>query len=334
MTQRLVLIATFLFTGCIAAGALPARPSPCVESSQCRDVLVHKAGGIVPFFRSSPLEFNSAIERAIIVVQGNRRDADHYYDALVSAVRLEADAPHRFSNTLLLAPNFRALKDDPAPNELYWSSHGWKIGNKSRDSKRISSFAVMDDFLTRLCSKTPNLYPNLTTLVIVGHSAGGQFINRYVAGGAACGKSAVEVRYVVMNPSSYLYIDDRRKLQDGGSFGSPAPGCSKYDEYKYGLRDLNTYMKRVGERRLREQLFHRRTYYVAGSEDNRLGGALDRRCQANLQGPNRLARHAIYREYVALFDDWTGASFYTVPGVGHKGERMLQSPIVRELILH
>ena len=60
----------------------------------------------------------------------------------------------------------------------------------------------------------PGIFPNLKTVVVVGHSAGGQFVNRYAAGGAGCPNPLVEVRYVIMNPSSYLYVDDLGPIVD------------------------------------------------------------------------------------------------------------------------
>jgi pimeloyl-ACP methyl ester carboxylesterase len=292
--------------------------------------LTLSTGGTIPYYRSLPLVRNDSVQHVVIVVHGKQRDADRYYDRAVAA----ASADRALSDLVLLAPNFRTLEDRPAAREHYWSSHGWKIGNKSLDRNRISSFAVMNELLARVCSIEPAIFPNLQTIVIVGHSAGGQFVGRYVAGGTECLNQAVDVRYVVMNPSSYLYVDGRRRSKPTGAFGPVADGCLTYDDYKYGLRNLNAYMRRVGVKRLRSQLFKRRTYYLAGQDDTRMGGSLDSRCEANLQGQNRLARFANYRDYASLFEDWTGAEFITIPGVGHDGARMLGSEVARRIMFH
>jgi hypothetical protein len=178
------------------------------------------------------------------------------------------------------------------------------------------------------------VFPGLRAVVVVGHSAGGQYVNRYAAGGAGCPNPAVEVRYVVMNPSSYVYVDGRRRSSPTGGFAIPEGGCEDYDEYKYGLRDLNSYMKKVGGARIRAQLFERRTYYLGGEEDTRIGGSLDKRCEADLQGRNRRARHLNYEAYAKLFVGWTGAVFSSVPGVGHSGGKMLLSEAARAIIFH
>jgi len=264
----------------------------------------------------------------VVVVHGNQRDADRYFDRAVAA----ASDDGKLDDLVILAPNFQTLEDHPAPRGHYWSSHGWKIGNRSRDPARISSFAVMDEVLARVCSSADRIFPQLHTVVIVGHSAGGQFVNRYAAGGNGCTDPAVEVRYVIMNPSSYLYVDGRRRSKSQGAFSVISYGCAGYDDYKYGLHGLNSYMKLAGPDRIRNRLFTRQTYYLAGEQDTRSGSSLDRSCEANIQGPNRLARFANYRDYSDLFEDWKGAEFLTVPGVGHDGRRMLNSDIARRII--
>ncbi len=289
------------------------------------DSLALTTGGRIRLYRSLPLERSEAVLAALIVVHGNGRNADDYYDFATAAAKLE----RRLEDTLVLAPNFRTRDDRPAPGEHHWSSHGWKIGHRSLDAARISSFSVLDEILLRICSERSPMFPNLRTVVIAGHSAGGQFVNRYLAGGAGCPAASVEVRYLVMNPSSYLYVDGRRRAASSGPFDIPRSGCRDYDDYKYGLRDLNAYMRSVGTAGIRRRLFTRRAWYLAGTADTRAGRSLDQRCAARLQGENRLARHINYRDYAGLFPDWTGAVFLTVPGVGHSGREMLASDAAR-----
>ena len=321
---RLLLVAIALSL----ASPVWARGQSCTSASNCRSSLKLSTGGSIPYYRSLPLVRNDLIHRAVLVVHGNQRNADRYYDSTVAS----AIAAQRFRDVLVLAPNFRTLEDRPAPGEHYWSSQGWKTGDRSRDAGRISSFSVVDELLATVCPKKPSVFPNLDTVVIIGHSAGGQFVSRYAAGGAGCLNNAVEVRYVIMNPSSYLYVDGRRKSAGTRGFDRGAPDCKLYDEYKYGLNDLNSYMQRVGMARIRTQLFTRRTYYLAGTDDVRTGGSLDTRCEANLQGPNRLIRFENYREYKSLFKEWTGAVFILVPGVGHDGGKMLASDSARRIM--
>ena len=301
---------------------------PCTDSTLCRDQLALRRGGTLAYFRTLRPDRNEAVRRAVIVVHGNRRDADRYFEHLVAAARAE----ERLGDTALLAPAFGTLDDERSKSELHWSSHGWKIGDKSRDATRTSSFAALDELLAQVCGLSRTSFPQIQKVAIVGHSAGGQFVNRYAAGGAGCSDRAVEVHYVVMNPSSYLYLDGRRRADGAADFEVPRGGCRGYDDYKYGLRDLNSYMERVGPDRIRQNLFTRRVYYLAGEEDTRGGSSLDTSCRANLQGSQRLARFTSYRDYSRLFDEWTGSVFATIPGIGHDGARMLMSDTTRRVL--
>ncbi len=312
--------------GVLAAEPAAGRSDPCTERQRCRDALRLGTGGTLVYYRSLPLDRNEAVRRVVIVIHGNRRDADRYYDRLVAAARAEG----RLRDAALLAPRFRTREDEPAPGEHHWSAHGWKIGNRSLDPKRVSAFAVLDELLEQICSPSRASFPGLETVVLIGHSAGGQFVGRYLAGGSGCSDAAVEVRYVVMNPSSYLYVDARRRAATTGRFEVPnGRSCPDYDDYKYGLRDLNRYMRRVGPDRIRANLFRRRSYYLAGALDTYTEGTLDKSCPGGLQGENRLVRHENYRAYRELFPAWTGSVFEVVPGVGHDGARMLLSDAAR-----
>ncbi len=311
-------------------GPALARDTVCLQSAGCRGEITMSSGGTVKFYRSLPLVRNDSVQRVVLIIHGNKRDADHYFDSAVSVARTE----HRLGDVLVLAPAFPTPRDHPAPGDHYWSSGGWKMGNRSLDAKRISSFSVIDELLALLCPAEPGLFPQISTVVIIGHSAGAQFVGRYAAGGRGCASRSVEVRYVVMNPSSYLYLDGRRKSSSTGRFAFPDAGCRRYDDYKYGLRKLNAYLRRVGDEQISAQLFARHTYFVAGDADTRTDSSLDTRCEARVQGPNRLARFLNYREYSLLFPDWSGSEFITVPGIGHDARAMLLSDAVRRITYH
>jgi hypothetical protein len=334
-SSALLLLFVFVgLSGLVIAGMAQARseadgpPAFCDSAERCRATLDLRAGGHISYYRSHPLENNDTIKRAVIVIHGNGRDGDRYFERLVEAARIDGPRP----NAILLAPHFQTLKDGPSKREHYWSSGGWKIGHRSRDAGRVSSFTIVDELLGRICSKSSKIFTQLETVVLIGHSAGGQFVNRYAAGGKGCPDSGIETRYVVMNPSSYLYVDARRRSEPGGDFQTSWFGCRGYDDYKYGLGDLNTYMKRVGVDVLRKRLFTRKTYYLAGTADTKLGGSLDTRCEANRQGANRLVRHANYRDYTGLFDEWAGAEFLLVPEIGHSSRKMLRSEVARRVM--
>ena len=76
--------------------------------------------------------------------------------------------------------------------------------------------------------------------MIAGHSAGGQFANRF----AAAHPAQPETRYIVANPSSYLYLDAQRREDLWlDKFSIPKSDvCFNYNHYKYGTEILNAYM--------------------------------------------------------------------------------------------
>ena len=53
----------------------------------------------------------------------------------------------------------------------------WGVGSPSLSSSQIISFDLLDELLTRL--DDDNIFPNLSTGVLAGFSAGGQYVNRY-----------------------------------------------------------------------------------------------------------------------------------------------------------
>lgn len=314
----------------ITAGAVWAGGPSCDSAATCREALRLRSGGVFHLYRNRPLAADPAVAAAVVVIHGNSRDADRYFEKLLASAKLEG----RSADVALLAPSFRTLEDGLAAKEHFWSSGGWKIGHRSKDKDqaRVSSFAVLDELLKRVCGSARRTFPGLQRVVIIGHSAGGQFVNRYAAGGAGCGDATVEVRYVVMNPSSYMYLDGRRYDETVDAFRVPETSCEDYNEYKYGTEDLNSYMKAVGLARLRENLFRRRVYYLAGDADTKLGGSLDESCRGKLQGPNRLRRFQNYRSYRGLFEEWSGSVFEKVPGIGHSGSKMLKSEEARRIM--
>ena len=110
--------------------ASEAAAQPCTSgTSQCRSDFVLSSGKSIPIYGSFPLEYNEGIDRVVIVVHGSDRNADDYFDRLVAATSAE----ERLDNTLLVAPFFKTAEESPSATEHYWSSGGWKVGNRSVD---------------------------------------------------------------------------------------------------------------------------------------------------------------------------------------------------------
>lgn len=274
---------------------------------------------------------NPEVRHAVVVIHGVLRNSAPYFERMASAVALSGLT----RETIVLAPGIR-IKEDAADDEYFWSAGGWSKGDiafNGRDKTKISSFDAVDRLLAILADKTN--FPALKTVAVIGHSAGGQFVNRYASAAILPDGSEIDFRFIILNPSSYMYPDDRR-LHEGNLVGAELLSSSfpNYNDYRYGTEKLNSAMRRVGVERIREQLFTRRCYYFAGSNDVKIS-MLDTQPGAMVQGQHRFARFCSYRDFVVAHEDarwWKNSQFMSVEGVNHDSKQMFGSEQVRHAL--
>ena len=258
----------------------------------------------LPYYSNLSLnEVHDDTKLAIVVLHGASRNADDYYDrmyAVVNGVGMDS--------TIIIAPQFLRTGDLDANNlsedVLYWTNTtnwtaGYTSGNTSTHNRpfTISSYSIMDTLLYRLAMNNPIL----NQMVFVGFSAGGQFVNRYVGGNDVTERIFQEfnlsIRYIVGSPSSYLYMNDERRIQNTVDQFAVPSGCSGYNDYKYGLDDLNNYMSNAGSDSIRIRYSRREVIYLIGGSDNE--GTTD--CQSMAQGNHRYERSIIYFNYLQYY---------------------------------
>lgn len=295
----------------------------------------------VPYFTNvkSIDNKNELVTRAVIALHGASRNAGEYYKNMLHAAEMEST---QLDTLLIIAPQFlmktEIEKFQLDKDHLYWSSEGWKTGRLSKNRKRhprygkVSSFSIIDSLMTRLVKKLPNL----KTIVFSGHSAGGQFVNRYAAASPIPDEIkalGITIRFIVNNPSSYLYMDSTRRHNGNKTFEVPQTDCVAYNKYKYGLKGLPRYLKTIGVNQIRTQFPEREVVYLLGEEDNDLkSSSLDTSYEGNLQGRHRLERGLIYYEYL---QSYYGSNikkkhvFGIIPDVGHSHGGMFQSALGR-----
>jgi hypothetical protein len=329
----------------LAAGiAHASNPAPCLEetsqnSTTCKFSITLPEGDMEYVANYSIGTPNSAVTRAIMVVHGVQRTPWESFNAMLDAAKLEQQE----NNSIIVAPYFKKLEDTPAANELYWGT-GWVSGyNSENGSPPTSSFKVMDEMIGKLLDRS--LYPNLQEIVVVGHSAGGQFTQRYAAGTRIDRtqddlgyRADYAFRYVATNPGTYMYLDNKRPYPQytvSNVFTVPtevppesdtddkncvvlAAGESylDYDEYKYGLTDRNDapYMNQKSASKIRSDYAGRDVTYLIGTADNdRRHQYLTTDCEADLQGYDRLQRALNFFNHIQQ----------AIPGNQHKLSKVL-----------
>lgn len=280
-------------------------------------------------------EAHSLVVRAVVIIPGSARDSDSGYGTLARAASIVG---MNDLTSLLVVPQFLLEEDleyhDLPADRLYWDDSGWKEGDPSLSTTAnprpgtISSFAVLDSMLVAIAHRNPNV----KSIVVAGHSAGGQFVNRFAAGSMAqqsLESRGIQVSYVVANPSTYLYLSPERVVPGTTtSFAVPSVSCS-YNRYKYGLQSRNPYMAATSTAQIVAQYRQRRITYLLGQlDDDPDHPELDTSCSANVQGAHRLERGLIFRNYLGFLYGATQVSSHNasvVPGVGHDSRGIFTS---------
>jgi hypothetical protein len=287
-------------------------------------------------------ERNKKIKQLIIYIHGARRNGLDYYDWGEAAVK----TANKDDETLFISPQFTSLKDledhKHDDTHLFWANNSWRIGDESTSSKKrtmseaFSSFSLADSMILRACNR--KLFPNLKKIIVIGHSAGGQFVSRY-AGATPMPNilRGYKFRFIIMNPSTYMYLDDRRPVKTATDLTFSRPdttGCSDYNIYPKGMEKLNPYASKIGEETIKQQFLTRDIAIILGGSDVDMNdSSLDKTCSGNLQGRFRLERGQFYYAYLQLFSKKGKIhSVDVVPNVAHSGEKMINNEITRKYL--
>jgi hypothetical protein len=316
-----IAVAAFL-SAC--SGGEPAGPetldAPCrLAVDACAARLEVAPDRWLRHFRTHDLDAAApGVTHALVLVHGANRNAPFTF-----STGIQATAGARAETTAVVAPHFITTDEAPRPDEPFWSSGGWKRGHLSRTegpSPRVSSYAAIDTIVARLSD--PARFPDMQEIVVAGHSAGGQVTHRYAAGGME--PRGVPIRYVVANPSTFLFLGPERPDGAGG-WSVPAPGaCTDYREWHYGLENLNTYMRRLPGGAIEANLVGRDVAILLGDADTG-SSQLDVSCGANLQGPHRFARGRALLAYMDAFHPGHRHTHAIVEGVGHSSRGVFLS---------
>jgi len=278
-----------------------------------------------------------AVTRAVVVIHGSSRNAKGADKAAQWAIH---DSGEKNWNTLLIAPEFieeiDAAVNQLPEDDLRWKHGAWQDGENARNVP-ISSFDALDAVLERIANHI--LLPNLQSVVLVGNAGGGLMVQRYAVvgrGGDALVHSGIRLRYVIVQPSTYLYFSPERPVLDAYGaldFAVPPRECSSdNNHWRYGTDDPPPYASNADFAALEQRYIHRNVVYLLGTEalDPNESG-VDTSCAAENQGPNRFFRGKAYFRYLELrhpelATESASQQLWFVPGVENDAHKMLTSP--------
>jgi pimeloyl-ACP methyl ester carboxylesterase len=304
----------------LAAQARGTAAAPCTKAVTACERWITYGGGPARsmVYSTFPLDAaNPRITRALVMVHGAGRNADHYFETSTAAGFLDG----ALENTIIIAPRFIAGNDKPSANEVMWPEGGnsWRGGGMSPTNPTISAFDFVDAIVRKLADK--KTFPNLTKIVVAGHSAGGQFANRYAMANKVHDTPGVSLSYVVANPSSYAWPVALRPLPTGNAdpagadkealgpngekvngnftFGPfDAAKAPTFNTWPSGLEGRSGYTAGMSDEQLKKQLVERPTTYLLGQVDILPLGGFDSSARAMAQGPTRRARGEAFFKYV------------------------------------
>ncbi len=296
----------------------PSQQVACLlNDGSCLSTLYLNDGATLSYYSNYAVAAGRAgINRAIIMIHGANRNASDYYNTSVESATMAGMQ----ENVLLITPHFKTVDDVAEANELQWSSGGgWKVGSKSVEKSglnRISSFSALDQMILQLMDRS--LFPDMTDIIITGHSAGGQFTQRYAASTQVdLSNSEYLFRFIPANAGSYMYLDEFRvDAYDNSLFTIPETTCA-YNVYKYGLLNRYSYLMQLTEQQIRDNYAARDVLYLLGDQDIYVDAYLDTGCEAAFQGQNRLQRGQTLYRYMRQNYDAQNHNMVVVPGVGH-----------------
>ena len=314
-----------------------------LEIPQPRLKVANTENCYIPYISNHSLhERNEEIEHVILAIHSSNHDALMVYKNCMKLVDGHDDLS---KSTLVMAPQFlmeKHVKSSTDKNLLFWKAYpfwGSSVSTTKSAGRdlRISAYSILDQVISNICSKTT--FPNVQRLTILGHSAGGQLVNRFAASNAVeydvIRPAGIHWRYIVMNPSSYVYFSAKRSVNGSMQDFSEPPdkiieSHPHYNNYGYGLDRLYSYHRNHGltPEKIRHMYPQRNVIYLLGEQDCVADASMSTHPHAMLQGDNRLDRGKIY--YGHLIDEFGPSIKDTqeiaiIPKVGHSGRQMILS---------
>jgi hypothetical protein len=209
----------------------------------------------IPAFSSHSLkDSDKNIKKLIVIVHGAGLNAEKSFDTGLRFVEKLGEPKDQY---MVIAPQFLEGIESTEKGLLFWGQQ-WRSGGVSLSESfnkglpSVSSYEVMDKLIGFVTKRNVNI----DQVILLGHSAGGQFVSRYAAINnyhEDFKNEGVSVYYIAANSSSYTYLDATRYQFDSNGeilrrSGDELARCESYDEYKYGLENLYGYAGSVSKK--------------------------------------------------------------------------------------
>lgn len=191
----------------------------------------------VTYYASQLLQAGGNQTMTLFIQHGALRNAANYFCGFKEYMYKQNY--RNFEDVLIIAPDFKYEHDSLVhPRDAFWNSSkpwgDWRVGAES-DPKccgdsgmTISSFDVIDHMLSVLTNR--DIFPKMEKISFTGHSAGGQMVQRYAVMSILAAlwdfDDAIDVEFVIANPSSYTYLDDRRYKYTCGNCTCTSKNCT------------------------------------------------------------------------------------------------------------
>lgn len=274
----------------------------------------------VYYAASKPLSDGDKGELAVIVIQG--------WSGGVKVSKEQLSLQKALGNVYVVSPLYPRAQimerynveiDNRAIWNDSWSRNlavpgtpddDWRGGGDANGTQ-LSSYDVIDTLLARLSDR--ELFPELKKIVLVGFSAGGQFVGRYVAVGKGVVRDGITLEYAALSPSTFLLPNST-------------------DTWHYGISNRPRYCRETSDEQIMENLRQRRCLHGCGALDT-LERGLDKSPCAMKQGANRFVRYKNFKALVESDTRWAErVIFHTFDTIGHKADRAYTDPFFVQYI--